>query len=700
MARRIGKAWGNALGGYKLQNRVGGKFASGFSGSSKKVTKVKTPSGRSTPAQRRAQYLDGKRKEAQRAKRKKTVKKAATAAAVVGVVGGAAYAAHRSGNLKISAKRTDEGVGSVNATVFGKKMGFGYDASVKGETGIEGFIGKRRSSKTFGSAGTANPSGAKTSKGRSRASTTMRGAAVAASISSSAAQVNREIKSMRKEQRTDQHGVGERASERARPDQLALFNVRHDGNAPHGVSPVEIRSGEPAAHGFSGGVSDPEADEMWQMRYEHKNNIGTKRITGEEASRVEASARALGESSARKAPKSVDHLDEKHWDATGTAVEVAVYDGGDEMNRPYLGRQMGRGQFVDANGTVTRARPVTRGQAKRNADMRKKIARDKAINLPQVQARQELSSSAVGRGRGKAADAQYGMLGQNPQTDEWGYPIRTKSEDLKSRRLANKMAFRAVDESRRMGYKSTDDMLRHIASGYAMDRLEASWPKPDPTTGQIQFGNTHFELDELSVSDVLSPMRPQDLRMLKRTMTDKEFAFVRQTRADLRAGKNVNSRRVEASNELLSRAFSRSDPDFGSIPTQNATRKVSRKTGKADSAPRLAKSKDVRAEQEKYEAILREEGLGAIGDRNDSANLLAGGAVENRDTGTLDKETGDLHLDISLDDLIEKPYLYEQEKRKRRWAHEEVPTVVPTMSKSQKDQWDRFNASRSRGRRV
>lgn len=87
----MAKKWGNALGGYAKQNRKGGKFSSGFAGQSIKGA----PRIGSTPAQRRAQYLEGKRKEALKTKRKATVKKVAKTAVVVGVVGAGAYAVSR-----------------------------------------------------------------------------------------------------------------------------------------------------------------------------------------------------------------------------------------------------------------------------------------------------------------------------------------------------------------------------------------------------------------------------------------------------------------------------------------------------------------------------------------------------------------------------------------------------------------------------
>lgn len=94
MATRLGRAWGNALGGYKFQNRRGGKFTSGFTGafiSAPKSTKKrgkKSTNARMTKGQRR--YAEYKKAE-----RKKKIKSTAKKVAVVGVVAGVGYAGYR-----------------------------------------------------------------------------------------------------------------------------------------------------------------------------------------------------------------------------------------------------------------------------------------------------------------------------------------------------------------------------------------------------------------------------------------------------------------------------------------------------------------------------------------------------------------------------------------------------------------------------
>lgn len=86
------RLWGNALGGYKFQNRKGGKFASGFGmgyvpGGSKKRGK-KSTNKRVSKGQRRYQ-------EFKKAERRQKIKKVATRAATAGAVAGAAYGAYK-----------------------------------------------------------------------------------------------------------------------------------------------------------------------------------------------------------------------------------------------------------------------------------------------------------------------------------------------------------------------------------------------------------------------------------------------------------------------------------------------------------------------------------------------------------------------------------------------------------------------------
>lgn len=106
-----GKAWGNALGGHKLQNRVGGRFSSGFAGGRKSARQLRsTPYSQLTPAARRAKYLESKKAEQKKVKRKATAKKVAKTAAVGAVVAGvAAYSARRgfqgSSNPRVGARQ-------------------------------------------------------------------------------------------------------------------------------------------------------------------------------------------------------------------------------------------------------------------------------------------------------------------------------------------------------------------------------------------------------------------------------------------------------------------------------------------------------------------------------------------------------------------------------------------------------------------
>lgn len=226
MARRIGKAWGNALGGYKLQNRVGGKFASGFSGLSKGAKKsVSSKKRKSTPGQRRADYLESKAKRERSVKRKKTAKKVATTAVVVGAVGGAAYVANKNGNLSFDNRQGP----------FGKTRKIGATLKVKGSSAT---IGVKKdsttNSATLGASLQSGPNGAVhrmsksvqykkgqtavapipatkvTAKGRDYVKDVVRGASGAATVASSAVVVQKSIREMSAPQQVDQHGLGRR----------------------------------------------------------------------------------------------------------------------------------------------------------------------------------------------------------------------------------------------------------------------------------------------------------------------------------------------------------------------------------------------------------------------------------------------------------------------------------------------------------
>lgn len=240
MARRIGKAWGNALGGYRLQNRVGGKFSSGFGGGSKGSRAATVAKRASTPAQRRAQYLDGRRVAEGKAKRNKKIKNVAKAAAVVGVVGAAGYAAHKSG--AISGGNRD-GVASVKVKL-GKKSGsaavdYGFVKSARAGGNFTVYAGQknkefrvpsvdakmaarknRKADATrpkswipddFRQSGTANPSPATKSKNRrSYGEDILKGVAMTSAVAKSASDIQKGVRAISGPKKTDEHGIGER----------------------------------------------------------------------------------------------------------------------------------------------------------------------------------------------------------------------------------------------------------------------------------------------------------------------------------------------------------------------------------------------------------------------------------------------------------------------------------------------------------
>lgn len=81
-----GKPWGNALGGYKKQRRVGGQFASGSGPSMPKVGSAKA---------RRAEGFKKKKAADSKARRKKNTRNSVIGAVVIGAAaGGAAVAIH------------------------------------------------------------------------------------------------------------------------------------------------------------------------------------------------------------------------------------------------------------------------------------------------------------------------------------------------------------------------------------------------------------------------------------------------------------------------------------------------------------------------------------------------------------------------------------------------------------------------------
>ena len=65
MARRRGRAWGNALGGYKRQRRDGkGRFAKGGGSAKKSVAKKRTPAKKKSTAKKKSGPTRAQRREA------------------------------------------------------------------------------------------------------------------------------------------------------------------------------------------------------------------------------------------------------------------------------------------------------------------------------------------------------------------------------------------------------------------------------------------------------------------------------------------------------------------------------------------------------------------------------------------------------------------------------------------------------------
>ena len=105
MARRLGgRAWGNALGGYKTQKRVSGRFASSGSVGSNPlgVSAVKKTGKAGRRAEGHLRYLETKNKEMKRQKRNTVIRRTATVATVGAVAGATAYGIHTRSKMGLS----------------------------------------------------------------------------------------------------------------------------------------------------------------------------------------------------------------------------------------------------------------------------------------------------------------------------------------------------------------------------------------------------------------------------------------------------------------------------------------------------------------------------------------------------------------------------------------------------------------------
>ena len=213
----MSKKWGNALGGYRKQNRKGGKFSSGFAGQS---IKGSAKIAGSTPAQRRAQYLEGKRKAAVVEKRKKTAKSVLKGAAIVGVVGAGAYVATK--HLQ-AANQTPRVPLALTA----------------GTGPIGPSAGARRASARF-TMNEARKGFATNSKH------VMQGAAVVTSVSGAAASVRRDLRNDRQEREKSQRAFSG-----------VVTSVNSQGRKPYasgGVSPLAAAQRQSVVSGQKHGV--------------------------------------------------------------------------------------------------------------------------------------------------------------------------------------------------------------------------------------------------------------------------------------------------------------------------------------------------------------------------------------------------------------------------------------------------------------
>lgn len=180
--RARGKAWGNALGGYKKQKRVGGKFSSGFVGS------VGSPS--LTPAARRAQFVERK---SVRDRRRKTAKKVAIGAGVVALGAGAAYAAGQSPTIR---KKVVEGrlAAGLSADVARQHV----IPSVKGHAKVKSEFVKKKAAKAQD---VVNAADASTKKALTISAT-------AVTAINNVEKVNKSIKRLTGKEEVGQTGVG------------------------------------------------------------------------------------------------------------------------------------------------------------------------------------------------------------------------------------------------------------------------------------------------------------------------------------------------------------------------------------------------------------------------------------------------------------------------------------------------------------
>jgi hypothetical protein len=683
-------AWGNALGGYKLQNRVGGKFASGFSGRSSTKKLLSTPYSDLSPAARRAKYLESTKREAKSKKRKGRAKKVAVTAAAIGAVGAVGFVANKRGNVTFS-KGKDMGFAqgpyrSVRVAAFGRSRNVvvtkydgatSYDIYGQSKGGSETFIrggnlgadkikaaakrGKRAA--TQGSSGAkasgpaVNPEPAKTGAtpggAKPRAVSvggSVRAIGTAAAAAESVATLKRQVDREGPRQ-NDQEGISGRSK-----IGKSGYQIMPGASAP---SPIT------ATHGFSGVIDTEPEREMWAMKFESDNGIGTDRMTGTELRNV-LSSRSSGPSVGE-----FEELDKNHWEKTGTAIEKPSFDGGDDLSRPdVLELAFSDRPMTDVYGN--KVTQTTRAQAARNSANRR-AARARLEALPQVQSRVvALESEAIGRGRGKdpgrLLDNSFGVSSSSPAVDHLGNKIDQQREEEKAQARTAVDQKKAVEEARRLGYRNVDQLKEAVER---QRRLEALFNGGEPFAKKLSDGSyllpsrelparisvtrghvtdSGIQLNHPPIYDqeaFLEKMSKEEIRAIRRGTTGQERAYLNSIWSQAKAGETVDSRKAE---DIVMRAMDK-DHERASYGTRPRT------TGRPTDSNRIVVSssintpENIAALQEEWGKILDP----AILDREISANVLANGYIEDRDVGKMSHDSygGSIEL-ASYDEMTDK----------------------------------------------
>lgn len=685
---RKGMAWGNALGGYKLQNRVGGKFASGFSGRSSAKKLLNTPYGDLSPAARRAKYLESTKREAKSKKRKSRAKKVAVTAAAIGAVGAVGYVANKRGNVTFS-KGKNMGFAqgpyrSVRLAAFGRSRNVvvtkhdgatSYDIYGQSKGGSETFIrggnigldkiksAARRGKRASGPAVNPEPAKTGTTPGGSKPRAVSVGGSVraigtAAAAAESVATLKRQVDREGPRQ-SDQEGISGRSK-----IGKSGYQIMPGASAP---SPIT------ATHGFSGVIDTEPEREMWAMKFESDNGIGTDRMTGTELRNV------LNSRSSGPSVGEFEELDKNHWEKTGTAIEKPVFDGGDDLNRPdVLELSFSDRPMTDVYGN--KVTQTTRAQAARNSAHRK-AARARLEALPQVQSRVvALESEAIGRGRGKdpgrLLDNSFGVSSSSPAIDHIGNKIDPQREEEKAQARTAVDQKKAVEEARRLGYRNVDQLkegakrqkkLKALFEGgneFAIKTPDGSYLLPPAELSEeimkgVSVGHVTASGIRLSHPPIydqeafLEKMSKEEIRAIRRGTTRQERAYLNSIWSQAKAGEAVDSRKAE---DIVMRAM---EQDHERVSYGNRPRTTGRPTdsNRITVSSSINTPENIAALQEEWEKVLDP----AILDREISANVLANGYIEDRDVGKMSHDSygGSIEL-ASYDEMTDKS---EQAKR-------------------------------------